>query len=433
MPVCPQCNNQIFEGQKFCGYCGYKLATVPSLPCPRCGRLNSNSKFCIYCGVPLTLPFHAPSPPKEPSIFSHLREMFLPALIFNVIFCVLILSPIPLSLFIMPFLGGYLEALMSSQYLLIMTILGDLLGALIIFILIYKFQIGINHLKSKSKMQPGISKAIIFFLVISGFIFLGTLIFQVILDLVFNFVQISTEVSSPYDILITVSSPFDILLIIAAVVIVGPIFEELLFRGYLLPVLQNKLKLGSFAAVFLSSLFFATLHVQADIASSLYFTIIHFFGTFTLGVVLGILYVQTEDVRVVIFFHGLNNSLAVIFTLLPQNEFYFLLDLVLSLLFLSSFVVFILLKRKEIIPFFQASWGGLKEILTFKPLVNFFIVVLVSIIIPLPLILLGTEQLSLTFLEVGWVLIVFSLYIFTLIVSTVFLFVFRPKKHSYSH
>ena len=48
---CPRCHAENREGRRFCGECGFSLAST----CPSCGFLNEGSeKFCGGCGAPLT-------------------------------------------------------------------------------------------------------------------------------------------------------------------------------------------------------------------------------------------------------------------------------------------------------------------------------------------------------------------------------------------
>ncbi|MFX0067153.1 MAG: type II CAAX prenyl endopeptidase Rce1 family protein [Candidatus Hermodarchaeota archaeon] len=427
MRTCPRCNKEVFEGQKFCGYCGIELGTSSQIICPRCGRSNSATKFCIYCGVSFTAPPRTIT--SSDSWFSRFREKNLPGLVFSLIFSLITLSAIPIGLAMVPFMGGTLEAVVSleTEFTLITTILAELLAIGVILILIYRFRIGIDHLKWKSKESLNLSKPLILFFVASGFLTIGSLILGIILDVIFNFLQLSTTASSPYDTLFSFSNPIVIILTFLAAVIMAPIFEEILFRGYLLPVLQEKLKMGPFAAVLLSSLFFAAIHVQADLASSLYFTLLHFFGTFTLGVVLGFIYVQTEDIRPVIFFHAFNNLVALsfeVFLILPFSEFFGLLDLILSLFSIGVLGVYALFKRYQIISFFKNILQGLKETLTVPAFSNTLMVVIISLLIPLPLIfLVGSEELYYGLVDVLVLLTVLGLYLLALVVSALFLFV----------
>ncbi|MFQ5899117.1 MAG: zinc-ribbon domain-containing protein, partial [Candidatus Methylomirabilia bacterium] len=72
---CPRCQAENLAGQKFCGECGARLASV----CPACGTPNPPAqKFCGECGAPLT---QAPSATKfgSPETYTpkHLAERIL--------------------------------------------------------------------------------------------------------------------------------------------------------------------------------------------------------------------------------------------------------------------------------------------------------------------------------------------------------------------
>jgi predicted nucleic acid-binding Zn ribbon protein len=65
---CPGCGTMIYEGDRFCGVCGRKVAdmvweSAPVVPagdvtfCPSCGYGNPpGSRFCLKCGTALTGP-----------------------------------------------------------------------------------------------------------------------------------------------------------------------------------------------------------------------------------------------------------------------------------------------------------------------------------------------------------------------------------------
>ena len=51
MATCPNCNERIKEGSKFCPSCGQKLVAV----CPKCGKeVEQGAKFCTECGEKLS-------------------------------------------------------------------------------------------------------------------------------------------------------------------------------------------------------------------------------------------------------------------------------------------------------------------------------------------------------------------------------------------
>lgn len=90
-------------------------------------------------------------------------------------------------------------------------------------------------------------------------------------------------------------------LLIVAIVLAGPLYEELLFRGLLLPGLACS-RLGPRAAVLLTSLAFSVLHLQYD-----WFDILQ---VLALGILLGIARLATGSTALPILLHMLVNAIA---------------------------------------------------------------------------------------------------------------------------
>jgi hypothetical protein len=78
--------------------------------------------------------------------------------------------------------------------------------------------------------------------------------------------------------------------------IAAPIFEETMFRGFLLPSLTRYLPLGS--AILLSGFLFAVAH----------FNVSEILPLMTLGIVLGFVYTRSRNLLAPMFMHGLWNS-----------------------------------------------------------------------------------------------------------------------------
>ncbi|CAD5980746.1 hypothetical protein PCC9214_04699 [Planktothrix tepida] len=78
--------------------------------------------------------------------------------------------------------------------------------------------------------------------------------------------------------------------------IAAPIFEEIMFRGFLLPSLTRYLPLGS--AIILSGFLFAAAHLNISEVLPL----------MTLGIVLGFVYTRSRNLLASMFMHGLWNS-----------------------------------------------------------------------------------------------------------------------------
>ena len=91
------------------------------------------------------------------------------------------------------------------------------------------------------------------------------------------------------------------IIFIIAVVVVAPIGEEILFRGFLQQFLEQYWK-DSTKAVLITSLFFALIHLNPYWIIQIYF----------LGLILGFLAWRTRSVVPSLILHGLNNSMAII-------------------------------------------------------------------------------------------------------------------------
>jgi membrane protease YdiL (CAAX protease family) len=90
--------------------------------------------------------------------------------------------------------------------------------------------------------------------------------------------------------------------IFLAVGVIGPLVEELFFRGLLLQVLQDKY--GAAIAVIISALTFGLMHAQATLASSLYTVLF----TAALGAVFAILRIRTGRLGPAIAAHMMFNT-----------------------------------------------------------------------------------------------------------------------------
>ena len=90
---------------------------------------------------------------------------------------------------------------------------------------------------------------------------------------------------------------------IIAMVVVGPVVEEYLFRGLLLS--SWGIKWGATRAILLSSFLFGILHMDP-------------IGAFIFGVVLSLIYYHTGSLLLVILIHILNNALVVVLMQLPE-------------------------------------------------------------------------------------------------------------------
>lgn len=93
-----------------------------------------------------------------------------------------------------------------------------------------------------------------------------------------------------------------ILLLCIQIMIIGPIVEELLFRGILLRSLLEKFYQKPFKAIIYTSLVFGFVHLN------LVQGILSFLG----GIILGVIYYYTKSIKLCIITHILNNILIII-------------------------------------------------------------------------------------------------------------------------
>jgi len=88
-----------------------------------------------------------------------------------------------------------------------------------------------------------------------------------------------------------------------ALVVMGPIFEEVLFRGFLFEGIRRS-RLGSIGSVLITSLLWTIIHTQYDA----YFMSV----LFALGILLGMARLKTGSVYLTILLHSVNNLLAIL-------------------------------------------------------------------------------------------------------------------------
>ena len=89
------------------------------------------------------------------------------------------------------------------------------------------------------------------------------------------------------------------------VVIFGPVFEEILFRGFLFKGLENSF-LGGHGAVFISSFLFAAIHLQYDQTIILFILL-------PMAILLGYARLMSKSLVLPILLHSINNLAACLF------------------------------------------------------------------------------------------------------------------------
>jgi membrane protease YdiL (CAAX protease family) len=124
-----------------------------------------------------------------------------------------------------------------------------------------------------------------------------------IINMVANYYGIVPEMQDVVRWILEEKSVFVLFSLIFLGIIVAPVIEEIMFRGFLQPALKNVL--GRKYAIIASASVFAAVHMD----------VYAFLQIFILGVLLGYLYERTQTLAASIVAHILHNSLTLIFLL----------------------------------------------------------------------------------------------------------------------
>lgn len=206
------------------------------------------------------------------------------------------------------FIAGYLPVIVS-----------DIVG-----ILMAKKLLTFSYYPSFWK-KPGGEKGFSFWGILStsGISLLGMLATYLLLAI---FAVFGLEVYGP-DFALPQDSPLISALILLYGCILGPIMEEIIFRGYFL----NRLKRhGKFFAAVITSLLFALFHMN----------LVQFFAPFFIGILFSYLALETNSIRPAIIAHILNNSVAFALDFLPSETAYWILYLLYAAVGVIAFFVF---------------------------------------------------------------------------------------------
>ena len=106
------------------------------------------------------------------------------------------------------------------------------------------------------------------------------------------------------------TNPLNILIYYLPLTIGAPVYEELVYRRLLVPLLEQR-GMNPLTAILSSSLLFALAHLPDDLISgNLTGTIMHISAVFLIGVSLGLIYVLTRNVFFSIIIHGIINFIS---------------------------------------------------------------------------------------------------------------------------
>ncbi|MFX1536752.1 MAG: lysostaphin resistance A-like protein [Promethearchaeota archaeon] len=104
-----------------------------------------------------------------------------------------------------------------------------------------------------------------------------------------------------------IANPFIIVLYFAPLTVGAAIFEELVYRRMLIPLLEER-GMAPFAAVVASSLIFAFGHLPNDLINgNLAGAVIHMWNVIVIGFILGLTYILTRNILFSMIIHGVLN------------------------------------------------------------------------------------------------------------------------------
>ncbi|MFW9854451.1 MAG: lysostaphin resistance A-like protein [Candidatus Thorarchaeota archaeon] len=114
-------------------------------------------------------------------------------------------------------------------------------------------------------------------------------------------------------------SPVTITILFAPLVLGAALYEELVYRRVLIPLLEVR-GMNSFTAVIASSLFFTISHAPADLINgNITGTVIHLSSVLIMAFVLGFTYVKTRNIIYPMIIHGVINGITAVPTILPDG------------------------------------------------------------------------------------------------------------------
>lgn len=218
-----------------------------------------------------------------------------------------------------------LSTFVASQYLdstiqnLLVLLISQLLTAMIVFFFLIPF-FKVKRVTFHPITTSSMSTTIVIFFLALGTTFLSSLFFTSLFSALnwksqFGYSEITITAEH-------VSNPFNIVLFLITMTIGAALFEEMVFRRLLIPLLEDS-HVVSFVAVIASSIMFAMAHLDADlIHGNIAGGFIHTTGLFLFSMALGMTYILTRNVIFPVAIHAVSNllgSLNILFMLM-ENE-----------------------------------------------------------------------------------------------------------------
>lgn len=163
---------------------------------------------------------------------------------------------------------------------------------------------GINlkeNFKLKIQYKPKLKEYMYIILAVIGF----RIVYENTLGLLMSNIPMSPWLESALENAVNENISYSIPLFIISVIVIAPVFEEIIYRGIILELLYKRY--GSLKAIAISSMLFAIMHLNIHQGVNGFF----------LGIILGFIYIKTNSLLLSIFVHFTNNFLVIISMYLP--------------------------------------------------------------------------------------------------------------------
>jgi len=139
---------------------------------------------------------------------------------------------------------------------------------------------------------------------------IGVVILSDELDRIVNIIWPAPDYILDLNNLLQPESTLGFILLVLAIVVIAPIGEELLFRGFLQQILEQSWN-DTTRSILVTALVFAVIHMNAYWFIQIYF----------LGILLGFLAWKTKSVIPSLILHSVNNGLALTFAMTDINQY----------------------------------------------------------------------------------------------------------------
>lgn len=231
-----------------------------------------------------------------------------------VVFQVLVAIPLVGLLTNLP---EFADPLYAPVWDLIILFLSQVLGTIIIIALIIPW-LKIKHVEKYSLRGKTFVDTILLICLIWALIFVISTLMVILIE----FFNLEEPRSGLSELLIPeeIMSPLTVIFLLAPIVIGAPLFEELLYRRILIPLLEER-GMSPLGAVLASSLFFTLLHAPTDIISGNYTgTVVHLTAVLVLAFGLGFSYIKTRNILYPMIIHGGINAISTIVTVVQYDS-----------------------------------------------------------------------------------------------------------------